>query len=147
MHHEELQNLYTSPCMIRITRSGKWFTQLKERINVYRDLIGELNGKWPLGRPRYKSIWVDNVTDLETGLRYDPVSCGSEWEAIACSLNTALYTRVPQKAENFLTNREIIPSLRRTSVYGSTSPTLCCCLKRTRLCFASFLLTLFQFKI
>jgi len=37
--------------------------------------------------------------------------------------NFALYTRVPQKAKNFLTNREIIPSLRRTSLYGSTSPT------------------------
>ena len=116
---------------------------------MYRDLIGELDRKRPLGRPRHRNIWVDNIKIIhkETGLRYDPVSGGSEWEAMACSLNMALYTRVPQKGENLLTNGGIIPSLRRTSLHDSTSPTLCRCLKRARLCFASFVSTLPQFKI
>ena len=106
---------------------------------MYRDLIGEMDRKRPLGRPRHRNIWVDTIKLIhkETGLRYEPVSCGSEWEVMVCSLNFALRTRVPQKAEKFLTNREIIPSLKRTSLYGSTSPILCRCLKRARFCFAS----------
>ena len=130
-------------------RSGRCFTQLKDRTNVPRDLIGELDRKRPLGRPRHRNIWVDNIKLIhkETGLRYDPVQCGSVWKATACSLNMTLYTRVPQKAENFMNNPEIIPSLRRTSLCGSTPPTSCLRLKRARLWFVSFLSTLLQFEI
>ena len=91
-------------------RSGRCATQLKERTNLYGDVIGELDAKRSLGRPRHRNIRGDNIKVIhkETGLRYNSVSCGSEWGPTTGSLNMAFYTRLPQNAEIFSTNRGIL---------------------------------------
>jgi hypothetical protein len=64
LHNEELHNLYSSPSIIRIIKSRRmrWaghVAQMGEKRNVYRLLVGKLEGKRPLGRPRRR--WMDNI--------------------------------------------------------------------------------------
>jgi hypothetical protein len=52
----ELHNLYSSPIIIRITKSRRmrWaghVALMGEKRNVYRLLVGKPEGKRPLGRP------------------------------------------------------------------------------------------------
>jgi hypothetical protein len=62
LHNEELHNLYSSPNIIRMIKSKEMSracsTNGKKR-NSYRILVGNLEGKRPLGRPRLK--WVDDT--------------------------------------------------------------------------------------
>jgi hypothetical protein len=65
LHNEELEDLYTSPSVIRIVKSRRtrWaghVARLGEKRNVYRLLVGKPEGKRPLGRPRRR--WMDNNT-------------------------------------------------------------------------------------
>jgi hypothetical protein len=64
LHNEELRELYSSPSIIRIimTRRMRWaehVARMEEKRNAYRLLVGEPEGKTPLGRPRRR--WVDNI--------------------------------------------------------------------------------------
>jgi hypothetical protein len=64
LHNEELHNLYSSPSIIRTIKSKKviwaWHvTRMGEKRNAYRILVGNPEGKRPLGRPRRQ--WVDNI--------------------------------------------------------------------------------------
>jgi hypothetical protein len=62
LHNDELHNLYSSPSIIRIIKSGKmrWARHVAgmEKRNVHRLLVGKPEGKKPLGRPR--RTWIDN---------------------------------------------------------------------------------------
>jgi hypothetical protein len=63
LHNEELRDLYSSSSMIRIIKSRRmrWaghVARMGEKRNAYRTLVGKLEGKRPLGRPRRR--WVDN---------------------------------------------------------------------------------------
>jgi hypothetical protein len=60
LHNEELRDFYSSPSIIRITKSRRMrkeghVARLGEKGNTYRLLVG----KRPLGRPRRR--WVDNI--------------------------------------------------------------------------------------
>ena len=73
MHNEELNDLYTSPNIVRvISRRMRWaghMARMGEERGVYRVLVGKPEGKRPLGRPRRK--WVDIRLDLhEVGCGY-----------------------------------------------------------------------------
>jgi hypothetical protein len=63
LHNEELQNLYSSPNIIRMIKSRRrWnghVARMGEKRNAYRILVGKPEGKRPLGRPRRR--WVDNI--------------------------------------------------------------------------------------
>jgi hypothetical protein len=64
LHKEELHNLYSSPSIIRIIKSRRmrWaglVARMGEKRNLYRLLIGKLEGKRPLERPR--CMWIDNI--------------------------------------------------------------------------------------
>jgi hypothetical protein len=64
LHNEELHNLYSSPCIIRMIKSRRmrWaehVTRMGKKRNAYRILVGKLEGKRPLGRPRRR--WVNNI--------------------------------------------------------------------------------------
>jgi hypothetical protein len=64
LHNEELHNLYSSPCIIRIIKSRRmrWaehVARMGENRNVYRLLVGKPEGKRPLGRPKRR--WIDNT--------------------------------------------------------------------------------------
>jgi hypothetical protein len=64
LHNKELHNLYSSPSIIRIIKSRRmrWaghVARMGEKRNAYRLLVGKLEGKRPLGRPRRR--WVVNI--------------------------------------------------------------------------------------
>jgi hypothetical protein len=59
LHNEELRDLYSSPSIIRIIKSRRmrWaghIDRMGEKRTAYRLLIGKLEGKRPLGRPRLR---------------------------------------------------------------------------------------------
>ena len=62
LHNEELNDLYTSPNIVRVIKSRRmgWaghVARMDEARGVYR--VGKPEGKRPLGRPRRR--WVDNI--------------------------------------------------------------------------------------
>jgi len=64
LHNEELNDLYCSPNIVRVIKSRRmrWAGHVAcmgEERWVYRVLVGEPEGKRPLGRPRRR--WVDNI--------------------------------------------------------------------------------------
>jgi len=82
LHNEELNNLYSSPNIVRVIKSRimRWaghVARIGEERWVYRVLVGKPEGKRPLGRRRRR--WVDNIrTDLQE------VGCGyMDWIGLA----------------------------------------------------------------
>ena len=82
LHNEELNDLYCSPNILRVIkwRRMRWaghVARMGEERGVYRVLVGKLEGKRPLGRPRRR--WVDNIRiDLQE------VGCGyMDWIGLA----------------------------------------------------------------
>jgi hypothetical protein len=82
LRNEELQNLYSFPDIIRQIKSRRmrWVghvAHMVEERNVYRVMVGKLEGNRPLGRPRHIS---------EDGIRMDlrEIGWGSvEWIELA----------------------------------------------------------------
>jgi hypothetical protein len=63
LHNDELHNLYSSPNIVRVIKSRRmrWavhVARMGEGRGVYRVLVGKLEGKRPLERPRRR--WEDN---------------------------------------------------------------------------------------
>ena len=82
MHNDELNDLYSSPNIVRVIKSRRmrWaghVTPMGEERGVYRVLVGTPKGKRQLGRPRRR--WVDNIRiDLQE------VGCGYvDWIGLA----------------------------------------------------------------
>jgi hypothetical protein len=64
LHNEGLRNLYSSPNIIRMTKSRRmrWavhVARMGQPRNAYRILVGKPERKRPLGRPRRR--WVDSI--------------------------------------------------------------------------------------
>jgi hypothetical protein len=64
LHNEELNDLYSSPSIIRVIkpRRMRWaghVAPMGERRSVYRILVGKQEGKRPPGRPRRR--WKNNI--------------------------------------------------------------------------------------
>ena len=82
LHNEELNDLHSSPNIVRVIKSRRmrWTGHVArkgEARGVYRVLVGKLEGRRPLGRPRRR--WVDNNRmDLQE------VECGyMDWIGLA----------------------------------------------------------------
>jgi hypothetical protein len=101
LRNEELQNLYSSPNIIRIIkpRRMRWVGHVKqigEKRNMYRLLIGKPEGKRPLGRLRHR--WINNIKMdlLEIGLSVvDWIGLAQDryrWRAL---VNVVMNLRVP----------------------------------------------------
>ena len=69
LHNEELNDLYSSPNIVRVIKSRRmrwagYVARMEERRVVHKVLVGKPEGKRPLGRPRRR--WEDNIKmDLE----------------------------------------------------------------------------------
>ena len=81
-HNEELNDLYSSPNIVRVIKSRRmrWaghVARMGEEGGMYRVLVGKPEGRRPLGRPRRR--WVGNIrTDLQE------VGCGyMDWIGLA----------------------------------------------------------------
>jgi hypothetical protein len=64
LHNEELRDLYSSPSFIRIMKARRirWaghVARMGEKGNAYRLLVGNPEGKRPVGKPRRR--WVYNI--------------------------------------------------------------------------------------
>jgi len=64
LHNEELNNLYSSPSIVRVIKSRRirWaghVGHMGEGRGVYRVLVRKPEGRRPLGRPRRR--WEDNL--------------------------------------------------------------------------------------
>jgi hypothetical protein len=101
LHNEELHNLYSSPSIIRMIKSRRmrlagYVARIGEKRNAYRILVGNLEGKRPLGRPRRR--WGDNIKiDLReigwVGMDWiDLAQDRGQWRAL---VNTIMNLRVP----------------------------------------------------
>jgi hypothetical protein len=82
LHNEELNNLYSSPNIMRVIKSRRmrWaghVARMVEGSGVYKVLVGKPEGSRPLGRPRRS--WENNIRmDLRE------VGCGCvDWMELA----------------------------------------------------------------
>ncbi|KAJ4445793.1 hypothetical protein ANN_12478 [Periplaneta americana] len=97
LHNTELQALYSSPDIIRNIKSRRlrWaghVARMGESRNAYRVLVGRLERKGPLGRPRRR--WEDNIKMDLRELGYDD----REWINLAqdrAFVRAAMNLRVP----------------------------------------------------
>jgi hypothetical protein len=65
LHNEELNNLYSSPNIVRVIKSrimrlAGHVVRMVEGRGVYRVLVGKPEGRRPLGRPGRR--WEDNIS-------------------------------------------------------------------------------------
>ena len=59
LHNEELNDLYSSPNIVRVIKSRRMRWDGVWRLWVYRVLVGKPEGKRPLGRNRRR--WMDYI--------------------------------------------------------------------------------------
>ena len=101
LRNEELNNLFSSPSIIRVIKSRrlKWVrhvARMEERRSAYRVLVEKHVGKKPLERPRFR--WIYNVKmDLqEVGCCYmdwiEPAQDRDRWRAL---VNVVMKFQVP----------------------------------------------------
>ena len=101
MHNQELNDLYSTPNIVRVIKSRRkrWaghLAHMGEERGAYGVLVGKPEGKRPLGRPRRR--WVDNI-----GMDLQEVGCGYvDWIALAQDrdrwrtlVNAVMNLRVP----------------------------------------------------
>jgi hypothetical protein len=82
LHNEELNDLYPLPNIVRVVKSRRmrWaghVGRMGEDRGVHRVLVGNPEGKWPLGRPRRR--WEDIKMDLQEAGGGGALRTGWSW--------------------------------------------------------------------
>jgi len=93
--------LYSSPNIVRVIKSRRmrWaghVARMGEERGVCRVLVGKLEGKRPLGRPRRR--WVDNIMMdlLEVGCGYtDWITLAQDRDSCRTLVSAVMNFRVP----------------------------------------------------
>ena len=101
LHNEELNDLFSSPNIVRVIKSRRmrWaghVARMDEVRGVYRVLVGKAERKRSLGRPRRR--WVDNIwMDLqEVGCGYmDWIGLAQDRERWRTFVSAVMNLRVP----------------------------------------------------
>ena len=124
LHNEELNDLYSSPNIVRVIKSrrmrcARHVRRMGEETGVYRFLLGKSEGRRPLGRPTRR--WVDNIRmDLqEVGCGYmDWIGLAQDRDRWRSLVSAVMNFRVPWNAGNFLTSCKPASCSRRTLKHG-----------------------------
>ena len=80
--NEELNDMYSLPSILWVIKSrrmrwGGHVAHMRERVGVYRALVGKPEGRRPLRRPRHR--WENNIK-----LGHQEVGCrGMDWIKLA----------------------------------------------------------------
>jgi hypothetical protein len=86
---------YSSPSIIRITKAGH-VARIRENRNAYRLLVGNPEGKRPLGRPRRRWLDIIRIDFVEVGWGdvewIDLAQDRNGWRAL---VNSVMNLRVP----------------------------------------------------
>ena len=130
LHNEELNDLYSSPNIVFVIKSRRmrWaghVVHMGEESGVYRVLVGKLEGRRPLGRPRRR--WVDNIRmDLqEVGCGYmDWIGLAQDTDRWWTLVSAVMNLRFPWNAGNFLTSCKPVSFSRRTLHHGVSKYTV-----------------------
>ena len=82
LHDEELNDLYSSPNIVRVIRSRRmrWsghVASMGEERGVNRVLVGKPEGKRPLGRPRRRWIGLAQYRQVVDACKYGNEPSGS----------------------------------------------------------------------
>jgi hypothetical protein len=100
LHNEELNDLYSSPNIIRVIRSRRmrWagrVGRVGETRGAYRILVGRHEGRRPVGRPRRR--WEDNIImDLEeVGCGMNLIELAQDRDRWRALVNAVMNLRVP----------------------------------------------------
>jgi hypothetical protein len=123
LHNEELHNSYSSPHIIRLTKSRwmRWAGQVArtmEMRNAHRILVAEPEGKRILSRPRRR--WEDNIKMDLREVRWgdmnwiDLAQNRDQWRAL---VNRVLNLRVPLNVGKFLSSCTIGGFSRRAQLH------------------------------
>jgi hypothetical protein len=100
LHNEELNDLYSSPNIIRVIKSKRmgWVghvAHMGEGRGVYRILVGRPEGRRRLGRPRRRWMilnWIFQKWDGGGTDRIDMAQDRGRWRAV---VNAVMNLRVP----------------------------------------------------